>query len=268
MGARPRVLRPMEPRPPTPHRDIATVTIVGRGRGRVGSATASALRAAGIRVHGPTGRGETVPAADVVLLCVPDDQITAVAARIDAAGPVGHMSGATALTDAVTFGIHPLQTFAGGEGAAAFRGIGGAIAGRTPDDLAVARELAVRLGATPFVIDDAQRAAYHAAASIASNYVLTLLAAAEEVARAAGLDAADARGLLAPLVRRTVENWAVRGPADALTGPVARGDEQTVARQRAAVAAGAPDVLALFDAALADTRALAARADPKEATPT
>ena len=82
----------------------------------------------------------------------------------------------------------------------------------------------------PFEIEDSGRAAYHAAASIASNFLVTLEDAAERVAAGAGLDPAEARELLAPLVRSTVENWAARGPERALTGPIARGDEATVAR--------------------------------------
>ena len=66
------------------------------------------------------------------------------------------------------------------------------------------------------------------------------------------------RRFLAPLVRGTVENWAAHGPRAALTGPIARGDELTVQRQRAAVAADAPQLLPLFDALCASTRALAA----------
>ena len=109
----------------------------------------------------------------------------------------------------------------------------------------------------PFEIDDTGRAAYHAAASIASNFLVTLEAAAERVAGSAGLAPGEARALLAPLVRATVENWAARGPEAALTGPVARGDEATVDRQRDAVAAAAPELLDLFDSLTAHTRVLA-----------
>ena len=84
----------------------------------------------------------------------------------------------------------------------------------------------------PFELPDHKRAAYHAAASVASNFLVTLQAMAEEVARDAGLEPAQARRLLAPLVRTTVENWVALGPEAALTGPVARGDEAH--RQRAA----------------------------------
>ena len=96
------------------------------------------------------------------------------------------------------------------------------------------------------------RPAYHAAASIASNFLVTLEAAAERLAASAGVS----RQMLAPLVRATVENWAALGPAQALTGPVARGDEATVARQREAVAERTPELTPLFDSLTAATRDL------------
>ena len=108
----------------------------------------------------------------------------------------------------------------------------------------MARELALSLGMVPFELSDDRRAAYHAAASTASNFLVTLEAAAERLAGGAGLPPDQARTLLAPLVRSTVENWAELGPERALTGPVARGDEETVTSQRAAVADTAPELLA------------------------
>lgn len=253
-----------------------SVAIVGAGR--LGCALARALRAADVAVEGPLGRAGA-PTARIVLLCVPDAEIAAAAASLG--GPrttpangtgaasvgaadrfVGHVSGATpleALADAggAAFGLHPLQTFAGGEGPEAFRGIGAAVAGTTPEALAVSCDLAERVGMAPIEISDSERAAYHAAASIASNFLVTLQAAAERVAGAAGIAPADARALLAPLVRSTVENWAERGPRDALTGPVARGDHATVARQRGAVERHAPDLLRLFDELVTCTAAVA-----------
>src|SRR5690606_34421565 len=98
---------------------------------------------------------------------------------------------------------------------------------------------------------------YHAAASIASNFLVTLQAAAERIAATAGVD----RAALVPLVRATVDNWAALGPERALTGPLVRGDEATVARQRAAIAQRAPELTALFDALADATRALAGRPD-------
>ena len=104
------------------------------------------------------------------------------------------------------------------------------------------------------------RALYHAAATAASNFLVTVEGLAERLGDAVGLD----RGALAPLVRATVENWAARGARGALTGPIARGDEDTVARQRSAVAASAPDLLALWDALTAGIRQLASPAEAGE----
>jgi predicted short-subunit dehydrogenase-like oxidoreductase (DUF2520 family) len=223
------------------------------GPGRVGSALTRAFRDAAIEVEGPLERGQA-PAADVVLLCVPDAEIANAATGLDARF-VGHTSGATPLLEGIAFGLHPLQTVV--DENTDFAGAGCAIAGSTPEALELARSLAQAVGMEPFEIDDSARSAYHAAASIASNFVVTLEWMAERIAAAAGIDAADARRMLSPLVRRTVENWAELGPQAALTGPVARGDEVTVQRQRKAVADAAPDLLPAFDALVDATRTLA-----------
>jgi predicted short-subunit dehydrogenase-like oxidoreductase (DUF2520 family) len=233
------------------------------GRGRLGTALSDALRAAGHNVSGPAQRGE-LPAADVIVLCVPDAEIGAAAAAVaGAARLVGHTSGATPLSAldpsraTGLFGLHPLQTFTGSPGdAQRFSGCRCAIGGSTSEALETAVAIARSLGMEPFELSDAQRPAYHAAASIASNYLVTLEAAAERLAATAGLE----REHLVALVRATVENWAALGPGRALTGPLVRGDEDTVARQRAAVAERTPDLLDLFDALAAATRALAGEA--------
>jgi predicted short-subunit dehydrogenase-like oxidoreductase (DUF2520 family) len=225
------------------------------GRGRVGRALAVALTEAGYDILGPLGRGADGAGADAVLLCVPDAQLAAAATSI-APGPlVGHCSGATGLAVLApreVFSLHPLMTVTAS--GARFQGAGAAIAGSTPRALALAAGLARSLRMRPVEIAEDDRPAYHAAASMASNFLITIEAAAERVAAAAGVS----RELLAPLVRASVENWATLGPARALTGPVARGDEVTIARQRAAVAKQAPDLLDLFDALVHATRALAA----------
>lgn len=232
------------------------------GAGRLGVSLCRALKAASWSVDGPAGRGE-VPSGEVILLCVPDAEIPAAAEIVTGAAPfVGHTSGATGLSALApagveALGLHPLQTFIGAEGPEAFVGAGCAVAGSSPRALELAEELARTLGMEPFEIDDEGRAAYHAAASLASNFLVTLEAAAERVASGAGLAPPRARALLAPLVARTVENWAALGPERALTGPVARSDNDTVARQRAAVDEAAPELLELFDALVVRTRALA-----------
>lgn len=245
---------------------LPSVGVVGPGR--LGGAIARALRQAGAEVHGPAGRGEPLPRCDALVLCVPDGDIASAAAeRAGTAAFTGHTSGAAPLSEldgggGRTFALHPLQTFAGGEGAERFAGAGCAVAGTDREALGLARRLAGALGMRPFAIADAERPAYHAAASLASNFLVTLEAAAERVAGGAGLEPQEARELLAPLVRATVENWARLGPERALTGPIARGDEATVARQRAAVETAAPELVALFDTFAERTRALAAAGVP------
>jgi predicted short-subunit dehydrogenase-like oxidoreductase (DUF2520 family) len=252
----------MDPSRETPSRPRLGVV----GAGRLGSALATALANAGYPVDGPAGRGERPLDCEAIVLCVPDAEIPAAAEAVAGASPlVGHTSGATPLAAlepagaAARFGLHPLQSFGGDAPELAFRGAGCAVAGSTNAALGLARRIAEDLGMTPFAIDEDGRAAYHAAASMASNFLVTLEAAAERLAAGAGLEAADARALLAPLVLQTARNWAALGPERALTGPVARGDDATVAAQRAAVEDTAPELLRLFDELVERTRDLAGR---------
>jgi predicted short-subunit dehydrogenase-like oxidoreductase (DUF2520 family) len=234
-------------------RELDSILIVGAGR--LGSALSAALAAAGYVVRGPLGRGADACGATAVLLCVPDGEIGAAAAAIAPGRLVGHCSGMTGLDVLApheAFSLHPLMTVPAGAAAGVLRGAGCAIDGSTPRALAAAEALAAALGMSATRVADEDRAAYHAAASIASNFLVTLEGAAERLAATAGVE----RALLAPLVRAAVENWAARGAEQALTGPIARGDEETVARQRAAVEERAPDLLPLFDALTDATRSL------------
>ena len=129
------------------------------------------------------------------------------------------------------------------------------MAGSTPRALNAAHHLAAALGTHAVEIADDDRAAYHAAASIASNFLITLEDAAETLLRTAGAD----RSVLVPLVRATVENWAALGARGALTGPIVRGDEDTVALHREAVIERAPELAPLFDALCDRTRIIARR---------
>jgi predicted short-subunit dehydrogenase-like oxidoreductase (DUF2520 family) len=245
-------MRELERDPPPDAAACARLAIVGRGR--LGTALAAALTGAGVEIVGPLGRGADGSGADAVLLCVPDDQIARAARFFPADALVGHCSGATGLDVLApheSFSLHPLMTVTA-QGAR-FAGAGAAIAGSSTRALRLAGQLAEALEMNAVVIVDENRATYHAAASIASNFLVTLQAAAERVAASAGVPPE----LLVPLVRATVENWAALGPERALTGPVARGDETTVARQRAAIAQRAEDLLPLFDAMVDATRALA-----------
>ncbi|SJN09326.1 Ketopantoate reductase PanG [Leucobacter sp. 7(1)] len=226
----------------------------------MGTALHAALRAAGSDVlplagRGADGRDRSGSAADLVLLAVPDAAIPAAAAAILPGPLVGHLSGMTglgALAPHEAFSMHPLLSVTGA--GTPFAGAHAAVAGSTDRAHAAAAELATRLGLTTFTVADPDRAAYHAAASLAANALVTLEDLAERLAATAGVP----RAALVPLARMALENWAVDGPA-ALTGPIARGDEATVTRQREAVADRLPGELALFDALADATRALAAR---------
>jgi predicted short-subunit dehydrogenase-like oxidoreductase (DUF2520 family) len=249
------------------HDNLSGARVGVVGSGRLGTALAGALREAGIAVDGPAGRGEVPRDCDAIVLCVPDAEIEAAAATVAGAAPlVGHTSGATPLTalapaGGAAFGLHPLQTFAAhASGLGAFAGAGCAIAASTAEALAFAADLACTLAMTPFEIDDDGRAAYHAAASVASNFLVTLEAAAERIAAGAGLEPDEARRLLVPLLRRTVDNLAELGPERARPGPGARGAAAPRAAQRRAVAEAAPELLDLFDELVHHTRALAGAA--------
>jgi predicted short-subunit dehydrogenase-like oxidoreductase (DUF2520 family) len=212
-----------------------------------------------VPVDGPLGRGAGTESAEVALLAVPDGEIENAAGAIAPGALVGHCSGARGL-DALGgregFSLHPLMTVTA-QGAR-FHGAGCAVAGTSARATAAARTLAQRLGMRVVEVDEDDRAAYHAAASVASNFLVTIEAAAARLAAAAGLERED----LVPLVRATVDNWERLGAERALTGPVARGDEDTLRRQRAAIGERAPDLLPLFDALVDATRALAGTEAP------
>ncbi len=253
--ARPRVEEP---------RKLAVV-----GRGRLGTALLTALETLQARdgtfelngerwrVTGPHARGYAGEGAAAVLLCVPDREISSAARAIEPGPLVGHCSGMCPLDVVLPhegFSLHPLMTAI--QARASFGSAGAAVAGATQRARAFAASLACKLGMHPFALSDEDRPAYHASASIASNFLITLEAAAERLAATAGLE----RDLLVPLVRASVENWAALGAEDALTGPVARGDERTVAVQRHAVRERVPELLPVFDALTEATRALAEEA--------
>jgi predicted short-subunit dehydrogenase-like oxidoreductase (DUF2520 family) len=251
-------------RTPEPAGAVSGLAIVGAGR--VGSSIAAAAQAAGLAasIGGRADAAETVRDAEVVLLCVPDEAIAEAAATLAAAGVrplfAGHTSGATALdalaplaaVGAQTFSLHPLQTVPDRE--TDFTAAPCAISGSSAEALTLARALATELGMRPFEIAEADRVAYHAAAAIASNFLVALQESAAGLLASTGVE--DARELLAPLVLRTAANWSERG-ADALTGPIARGDTETVERHRDELRRRAPELLDLYDALAERARATA-----------
>ncbi len=191
------------------------VTVIGAGR--AGSTIAARLRERGVRL---TDVGE------LRLLCVPDRAIAEVARAIEPGPWVAHVSGSTSLTaldpHIQRFSVHPLQTLVRSRGPEQLDGAFGAVTAESDAARERALWLAQTLGLEPFLLDDARRATYHAGASIASNFLVTLYRVASTLVTEAGAPAEA----LVPLMRRTIDN------GFELTGPIARGDWETVARHR------------------------------------
>ncbi len=214
---------------------IGSVNVIGSGR--VGSAVSARLAERGLALGGDH--------PGLVLVCVPDRAIGEVAASV-APGPwIAHVSGATPLDSLAPhvrrFGVHPLQTFTLRRGPEQLDGAWGAVTAESEEARAAGLWLAETLGLRPFTLPDANRAIYHAGAAIASNYLVTLRHAAGALLESAGAppEALD------PLMARTIEN------DFELTGPIERGDWETVERHLAAIGATRPDLEAMYRA-LAD----------------
>jgi predicted short-subunit dehydrogenase-like oxidoreductase (DUF2520 family) len=236
-----------------PTRGGTRLAIVGAGR--LGNAIARDLRVhPQFELMGPLGRGPDTAGCDAVLLCVPDREIATAAASVAPGVIVGHCSGATGLQQLApheAFSMHPLMTVSGS--GADFSGATAAIDASSDRAMKLARLIAQALEMEVVQVAAEDRVAYHAAACVASNFLVTLEAAAERLGATAGVT----REMLAPMVRATVENWVELGPERALTGPVARADEATVDAHRATIGERTPELLALFDALTAATRELA-----------
>lgn len=238
-----------------PHTPALHYAVIGAGR--LGHALSRALQEAGAQVSGPLARGEALPACDVVLLCVPESAIAQVAANIAPGPVVGHCSASfpmDSLAPHERFVAHPLMPIT--KEGADFRGAVCATDGSTAHAEQIADRLAHTVGMRPVHVPAEKRALYHAAASMAANFITTLEDAAEQLAAPCGIERAD----LAPLVRAALENWLALGGKHALVGPVSRGEIQTVARQREAVSENAPHLIPLWDALEQSTRELAGRA--------
>lgn len=228
---------------------IDSIRIVGAG-GRVGSAVSARLAERGVRLD------DEEP--ELVLLCIPDRAIHEVAAGI-ARGPwVAHVSGATPMAaldpHERRFGMHPLQSFTKARGAEQLDGAWAAITAETGEALAAGLWLAETLGLRPFELDDASRAAYHAGAAVASNYLVTLRAAAGSLLEAAGVPSEA----LDPLMRGVIES------EFELTGPIARGDWETVERHLAVIRETRPELEELYVVLAEATAAMAGQTIPSD----
>jgi predicted short-subunit dehydrogenase-like oxidoreductase (DUF2520 family) len=222
------------------------------GAGRVGTAVAARLsESMPTRV---SGRELEVGDADLILLCVPDRAVHEVAAAIPAGPWIAHTSGARTL-DALDphvrrFSIHPLQTVVRHRGPEQLDGAWAAVAGENEEALGAAFRLADLLRLRPFELDDEDRLVYHAAAVMAQGFLVALHWAAAELFEEAGAPPAA----LLPLMQRTMDN------DFELTGPITRGDFETIERHLEVIREQRPELEPMYRA-LTDmmTAAVAAR---------
>jgi len=246
-----------------------TLRVFVIGAGRAGRALTHAMRVGGVDVVGLHGRrpesdittGEwpaSLESASVVLITVRDGEIDGVmrellAAKLAAGAVVVHASGNAQppALDLLRKHGHPGGTFhpllpltdptrATEQLHRAWIGIDGDEAAR-----AASRELAAAIGARVLEIPEGVKARYHAAAVFASNFPMVLLATAMKLLTSTGVPEDAARGALGTLLVAAAENASVMGPAKAMTGPVARGDVETVQAHLLALA-DVPEELELY----------------------
>ena len=272
----------------------ATTFVVGAGP--VATALAGGLRLGGVPVLGLWAR-RAQPAraagsiagvaafssappdilleAEVVILAVRDAHIAEVATMLVGTGLLGkrhvllHCAGAASSREVLghvadkVAGIgtlHPLSAIS--DGKLGMRALKGSVFGVEGDEVArhVAGKLVAALGGVVLALDSAQMASYHAAAAMASNYVVALVDAAAAVLAQAGVSQADAARALVPLARGALDNVAAQGTVLGLTGPVRRGDAATVQRHLDALRAQ-PELAEIYRALARRAVDLAARVD-------
>jgi predicted short-subunit dehydrogenase-like oxidoreductase (DUF2520 family) len=267
------------------------------GAGPVATALAGAMRLGGVPVLGlwarkaPAARSAGAIAgvasfsaappdllleADAVILAVRDAAIAEVAQMLVATGLITrrhvliHCSGGLSSTEAFAAvrdqiggvaTLHPLRAIA--DARTAMRSLKGTVVGIEGDEggRAMAQALATAMGGTPLELAGGQMAAYHAAASMASNFVVALLDAAQGAMTSAGVPAEDARAALVALAQGAVANVGAKGVDAGLTGPIRRGDLATVTRHVQALQSPtlAPDLAAIYRVLGQRTLAIARR---------
>lgn len=203
-----------------------------------------------------TDNQEVADAAELVFITTPDDVIASVASqtRWHQQQYVVHCSGADS-TDileparkagAHVGGFHPLQTFAGAkEAIASIPGSTFALEAEEPL-LGILQEMASALGGHWIKLKASDKAIYHAAAVIASNYLVTLVKMATDLWQAFGVPREKATQALLPLIRGTVHNLETIGIPQCLTGPIARGDSGTIKKHLETLEKSSPDTLAAY----------------------
>jgi predicted short-subunit dehydrogenase-like oxidoreductase (DUF2520 family) len=271
------------------------------GAGRVGSVLGSALVSAGHDVVAAAGLSaasaeraarllpgvpllpadEVVAASDLVVLAVPDDTLPGLVAGLAETGAwragqlAFHTSGAHGLAvlapaeraGVLPLALHPAMTFSGAvEDADRLAGTPFGVTSR-PEHRAVAETLVLEMDGEPFFVAEEDRRLYHAALVTGANHLVTLVAEAADLLRAAGVG--EPARILAPLLTAALDNGLRRGDRG-LTGPVSRGDVGTVADHLQTLGERAPDSVAAYVAMARRTteRALSAgRLRPHEGAP-
>lgn len=198
--------------------------------------------------------------ADVVFITTPDGVITEACKNLTEkngfkkGAVVLHCSGAHPSTilsfaekaQTTTGSMHPLQSFASKDlEGNPFAGIIISVEG-ADEAVTIARQMAEDLGATCLTIPTSAKTLYHASAVVASNYLVTLIDLAFKLIRTAGISSKDAFSVLKPLVDGTLSNIEKVGIPDALTGPIARGDAETVHRHIADIMKKTPELASLY----------------------
>lgn len=264
--------------PATESPALGTMAMAVIGLGPVGRSLCEALAACGLRVVAVASRqaasaeegarltgcrfcstdnADAARAAELIFLCVPDDQITLACEGLAAADVVGarkvvvHLSGSlgsSALISAREKGadvlaFHPIQTFSQPSGDR-FRGIYFGMAG-TDRACALGAELAEALGSTAIVVPEDRRAAYHCALAIACNYVVGLIDVARRILADLGFGEGALPALL-PLLEGTLCNLREAGLPQALTGPISRGDYGTIERHLCTLRESYPELVPLY----------------------
>lgn len=255
----------------------STIAVVGAGR--LGESLAAALAAAGYRIVALSSReqqrrqrlSDRFPGAavvgspdeaarhgDVVVIATPDAVVAEVCAAIDwrSGQAAVHCSGAlglSALQAAADAGarvgaFHPLQTFPRPGVTTDLTGVTISIEAADPALLGWLRSIAEELGARPLEIDGTKRDAYHASATMASGMLAGLIGLAAGLWEELDVPPDEAIGHLFPLIESTLESVRTLGPAAALTGPLARGDEETVATHLAALRRRSPESVRAYAA--------------------
>jgi len=251
---------------------VKTKTVAIVGAGKVGSVLAKAFHSHGYELVGIASRtfasatklaeAFKVPAgtkaaditqdAQIVMIATPDRYIYSVVQEIAQDGGfrpgqlVLHTSGASSVdtlspastAGAFTGGLHPLQSFAEGEkNLEKMMGSYFALSGQE-EAIEQGKQIVEKFGGHSFIISDKDKPLYHAAACIASNYVVALLHWAAHIYGQFGLSSQQATMALLPLVQGTLDNIERSGTRDALTGPISRGDGITIANHLKALEQG------------------------------